>query len=125
MPLLRQRTERASADGVSRLVEAERVWQLSLAAARASADAIVAQAEAEAERAEAASRLEIARAVDERRGELETALATAVREAEAALAGRADCYTNASDALIEQLAQRALARAPWFVAVESDGRTVV
>ena len=118
--MIREQTERASANGVARLVEAERTWQQSLAAARASADAMVAQAEADGQRADEASRVDIAQAVERRRDELDAALAVAVREAEAALAGRADRYTNASDALVEELARQALARAPWFVAVDAE-----
>ena len=116
--MIREQAAGASATGVARLVEAERVWQDSLAAARAGADAIVAQAEADAQHADEAARLEIERAVDCRRRELETELACAVRQAESALAGRAERYTNAPDATIEELARQALARAPWFVAVE-------
>ena len=118
--MIRQHPERASANGMARLVDAERAWQQSLATARASADAVVAQAEADAQRADESSRLAIARAVAERRGELETELASAVRDAETALAGRADRYAGASDALIDELARLALARAPWFVAVEAE-----
>lgn len=118
--MVRVQTGRASETGVARLLEAERAWQQSLAAARASAEAIVAAAEAEAQRADDASRLDTQRALDARRGELDAALAIAVREAEAALAGRADRYTNATDALIEELAGQALARAPWFVAVDAE-----
>lgn len=118
--MARTESERASETGVARLVESERAWQQSLAAARASADALVAQAEADAQRDADASRLDIQRVVDARRGELDAALAVAVRDAEAALAGRADRYVNASDALIEELARQALARAPWFVAVEAE-----
>ena len=118
--MIREKTERARASGVTRLVEAERVWQQSLAAARASADAIVAQAETEAQRGDDAARREIQRAVDEGRTELETALAAAVRDAEATVVGRAERYTNASEAMIEQLARQALAHAPWFVAVEAE-----
>lgn len=116
-----EETKGAGATGVTRLVEAERAWQQSLAAARASADAVVAQAEADAERADDAARIEVGHAVDGRRRELETELAAAVRDAEAALAGRADRYTHASDAMIEELARQALARAPWFVAVDEAG----
>ena len=116
--MIREHTQRASADGVTRLVEAERAWQQSLAAARASADAIVAQADAEAQRGDEALELDVQRVIDTRRAELETALAAAVREAESGLVGRAGRYSNASDALIEELARQALAHAPWFVAVE-------
>ena len=116
--MTRESTERASANGVSRLVEAERSWQQSLDAARASADAVVAEAEADARRVDEASVLDARYAADRRRTELEAALADAVREAEAALVGRVERYTDASDALIDELARRAVARAPWFVAVE-------
>jgi F0F1-type ATP synthase membrane subunit b/b' len=118
--MLREKTERVRASGVTRLVEAERVWQESLAAARASADAIVARAGAEAQGADDAARREMQHAVDEHRAGLETALAAAVRDAEAAVVGRAERYANASEAMIEQLAREALAHAPWFVAVEAD-----
>lgn len=117
---MRQQTERASADGVSRLVDAERAWQQSLAAARASADAFVAQTEADVRRADELSQRDIANAVEQRRAELETELAAAVRDAETALAGRADRYANAPDAWIEELAHQAAARAPWFVAVDAE-----
>ena len=116
--MARESTERASASGVSRLVEAERSWQRSLEAARASADAVVAEAEADARRVDEASVLDARHAADCRRGELEAALADAVREAEAALGGRVERYSSASDALIEELARQAVAHAPWFVAVE-------
>jgi len=116
--MARERTERASASGVSRLVEAERSWQQSLEAARASADAVVAQAECDARRVDEASVLDARHAADGRRTELEAALADAVREAEAALGDRVALYAGASDALIDELARQAVARAPWFVAVE-------
>lgn len=118
MPMAREGTERAGASGVSRLVEAERSWQQSLEAARASADVVVAEAEADARRVDDASVIDARHAADGRRTELEAALADAVREAEAALAGRVATYTNASDALIDELARQAVAHAPWFVAVE-------
>ena len=116
--MARESTERAGASGVSRLVEAERSWQHSLDAARASADAVVAEAEADARRVDEASVRDARHAAEGRRTELETALADAVREAEAALAGRVERYTDASDALIDELARQAVAHAPWFVAVE-------
>ena len=116
--MARERTERASASGVSRLVEAERSWQQWLEAARASADAVVAEAESDARRVDEASVLDARHAADDRRNELESALADAVREAEAALGDRVALYAGASDALIDELARQAVARAPWFVAVE-------
>ncbi|HSQ29973.1 MAG TPA: hypothetical protein VLN49_08995 [Gemmatimonadaceae bacterium] len=116
--MARESTERASASGVSRLVEAERSWQQSLEAARASADAVVAQAETDARRVDEASGLDARHVADCRRSELEAALADAVREAEAALGDRVERYSSASDALIDALARQAVAHAPWFVAVE-------
>jgi vacuolar-type H+-ATPase subunit H len=110
----------AEHDGIERLVEAERAWQQSLDAARSEGDRIIAAAETEAAEAERAFEASIPELVALRRRETLASVEGDVHGVAAEFARRALRYTQVSDALVQELAERIAASAPW-VCTSDDG----
>ena len=113
--MARHEPETKGADGVARLVEAERAWDQSLATARAASVDAVHAAQADAKGIEEAAAAEVARAVSARRQELEQGTTRAVRELEAEVAARLARYAEAPDATVETAALLVADAAPWLV----------
>jgi len=103
--------------GVARLVEAERAWQVSLDQARERAREVLERARAEAAAREAAGDAAGGQAVEARRRELEASVRGSAGAVEQDFAERTSRYTNASDALVNELARTIAGRAPWCPAV--------
>ena len=110
----------ADHDGIERLVEAERDWQTSLDAARADGDRIIAAAETAAAEAERAFEASIPELIALRRREAQAAVEADVRDVAAEFERRALRYEQVSDALVQELAERIAASAPW-VCTSDDG----
>jgi hypothetical protein len=106
-------------DGIERLVEAERVWQESLEAARAEGERIVAAAEAAAAAAEQAFEASIPQLIAGRRRETQAANEADVKALLDELARHAFRYSEASDAVVQDLAERIAASAPWVCTFDS------
>jgi hypothetical protein len=110
----------ADHDGIERLVEAERAWQVSLDAARAEGDRIITAAEAAAAEAERAFEESIPELLALRRREAQAFVEADVRGVAAEFERRALRYEQVSDALVQELAERIAASAPW-VCTSDDG----
>jgi hypothetical protein len=106
----------AERDGIERLVEAEQSWQRSLEVARAEGDRIVAAAEAAAAEAERAFEASIPKLVATRQAELEAAIQSDAHVVIETLTQRARRYAEVRDAVVQELAERIAATAPWICA---------
>jgi len=110
----------ADHDGIERLVEAERGWQASLDAAHAESPPNSPAPGAAAAEAERAFEESIPELVALRRRETEAFIEDDVRDVAAEFERRALRYEQVSDALVQELAERIAASAPW-VCTSDDG----